>query len=61
MSLRIEGEGESLVREICKQGCEGGGGEGVEYVEGEMDEGEEGAVWVYEEGVTGGENRFITA
>ena len=64
MSLRIEGEGESLVREICKQGCEGGGGERVEYVEGEMDEGEEGAVWVYEEyeeGVTGGENRFITA
>ena len=36
----------------------------MEYVEGEMDEGEEGAVWVYEEykeGVTGGENRFITA
>ena len=63
MSLRIEGEWESLVREICKLGREGGGGEGVEYVEGEMDEGE-GGVWVYEEyeeGVTGGENRFITA
>ena len=52
------------VREICKEGCEGGGGERVEYVEGEMDEGE-GGVWVYEEeeeeGVTGEENRFITA
>ena len=49
MLLRIEGEAESRVRDICKQGFEGGGGERgekrVEYVEGEMDEG----VWVYRE------------
>ena len=69
MSLRIEGEGESRVRGTCEKGYEGGGGERgekrVEYVEGEMDEGE-GGVWVYKEeeegeGVTVGENRFITA
>ena len=49
--MRFEGE-ESRVRDICRHGSEGGGGERgekrVEYVEGEMDEGE-GGVWVCKE------------